>query len=68
MGLLPGLKGFSAAILGGLGAIAGAILGGAAAELREDPEVQREFLPRLAHKLAQGIGVSPRVKLGEPGP
>jgi phenylacetate-CoA ligase len=29
--------------------------------------VPREFLPRLAHKLAQGIGVSPRVKLVELG-
>jgi phenylacetate-CoA ligase len=29
--------------------------------------VQREFLQQLTHKLAQGIGVSPRVKLVEPG-
>jgi phenylacetate-CoA ligase len=29
--------------------------------------VQREFLQRLTHKLAQGIGVQPRVKLVEPG-
>ena len=28
MGLLPGLKGFSAAILGGVGSIPGAIIGG----------------------------------------
>ncbi|MCX5894016.1 MAG: hypothetical protein NTW80_13820 [Deltaproteobacteria bacterium] len=29
--------------------------------------VQREFLQQLTHKLAQGIGVSPRVKLVEAG-
>jgi phenylacetate-CoA ligase len=29
--------------------------------------VQREFLAQLTHKLAQGIGVQPRVKLVEPG-
>jgi phenylacetate-CoA ligase len=29
--------------------------------------VQREFLQQLTHKLAQGIGVEPRVKLVEPG-
>jgi phenylacetate-CoA ligase len=29
--------------------------------------VQREFLQKLTHKLAQGIGVQPRVKLVEPG-
>jgi len=29
--------------------------------------LQRELLQKLAHKLAQGIGVSPRVKLVEPG-
>jgi phenylacetate-CoA ligase len=29
--------------------------------------VQREFLQQLTHKLAQGIGVRPRVKLVEPG-
>jgi phenylacetate-CoA ligase len=29
--------------------------------------LQRQFLQKLAHKLAQGIGVSPRVKLVEPG-
>ncbi len=29
--------------------------------------VQREFLQQLTHKLAQGIGVTPRVKLVEPG-
>jgi phenylacetate-CoA ligase len=29
--------------------------------------VQREFLQQLTHKLAQGIGVQPRVKLVEPG-
>jgi phenylacetate-CoA ligase len=28
---------------------------------------QREFLQQLTHKLAQGIGVSPKVKLVEPG-
>ena len=27
---------------------------------------QREFLQQLTHKLAQGIGVQPRVKLVEP--
>jgi phenylacetate-CoA ligase len=29
--------------------------------------LQREMLQKLSHKLAQGIGVSPRVKLVEPG-
>jgi hypothetical protein len=29
--------------------------------------VQREFLQQLTHKLAQGIGVQPRVKLVESG-
>ena len=29
--------------------------------------LQREFLQQLTHKLAQGIGVQPRVKLVEPG-
>jgi phenylacetate-CoA ligase len=29
--------------------------------------LQREMLQRLSHKLAQGIGVTPRVKLVEPG-
>ncbi|MDD5643248.1 MAG: phenylacetate--CoA ligase, partial [Syntrophales bacterium] len=29
-------------------------------------KVQREFLQSLTRKLAQGIGVSPRVKLVEP--
>ena len=29
--------------------------------------VQREFLQQLTHKLAQGIGVTPQVKLVEPG-
>jgi phenylacetate-CoA ligase len=29
--------------------------------------VPREFLQKLTHKLAQGIGVQPRVKLVEPG-
>ena len=29
--------------------------------------VQREFLQELTHKLAQGIGVQPRVKLVEAG-
>jgi len=29
--------------------------------------LQRELLQKLAHKLAQGIGVAPRVKLVEPG-
>jgi phenylacetate-CoA ligase len=29
--------------------------------------VQREFLQKLTHKLAQSIGVQPRVKLVEPG-
>jgi phenylacetate-CoA ligase len=29
--------------------------------------LQREFLQKLTHKLAQGIGVIPRVKLVEPG-
>ena len=28
---------------------------------------QRELLQEIAHKLAQGIGVQPRVKLVEPG-
>ena len=28
---------------------------------------QREMLQRIAHKLAQAIGVQPRVKLVEPG-
>ena len=28
---------------------------------------QREMLQEIAHKLAQGIGVQPRVKLVEPG-